>query len=250
MDINKRNKIIQRIAVAILVITLVTSIVLSTVYAKYVSEREAPSASVRPASFELVMDDLTDDDKIDISFAYDGEPGNPIGHTVGEKNYDFAVEMNDSEVASDYYVIISFAKKIADKIRQARADRFEDGIWCDYVILKGAARIGSDGKELLSSNGKPIVDYNEVITSSGREEGADSNNAIEWTYNDIIRPHKNPDETTTGRAYYRLKLIFYNNTMMPSTGNTEDYFFITNGIEIEVKAQQVDPRYVGDDYDE
>ena len=250
MDINKRNKIIQRIAITILVVTLITSIVLSAVYAKYVTDKNN-SAAVRPASFELVMEELTSGDKIDVSFAADGEPGSPIGHTIGEKYYDFSVEMNDTEVASDYYLIVNFNKKVADKIRQARTDRFKDGICCDFVVLKGTARVADD-KPVLSANGKPVIDYDEEnpITENVKLEGLDSNTGIKWQYHSAIAPQKNPDGTVGGKAYYRLKMIFYNNTMMPSTGNTEDYFFVTNGIEIEVKAQQINPEFIGDDYTE
>lgn len=220
-----KSKILPKIVLIILVITLISTLILSSVYAKYVSDKTPDPAEARPAAFELVMNN-SDDGKIEVNFAADGEPGSPIGHTEAEKYYDFTVKTSNSEVAADYMLTVTFDKKLADMIRQAREDRFKDGIWCDYEV------------QIKNSEGE----Y-ESISALGTESGS---NALEWKYVSTIKPHQNPDGTFEGEVYYRLKMIVYNNTLMPSTGNGSDYVLSTNGINIEVSSKQINPDYVGE----
>lgn len=223
----KLNKILPRIAVGILILVLVTTLILSSVYAKYVSKPETNPMNLRPAAM-LVMINTPRDDKIKVNFAADGEPGTPIGHTEVVKNYDFEIVTELTEVAVQYELVITFNEKVTERIKQARDDKFEDGVWCDYVVLYGT---GTD------ENGDPV--YNNVI--EGNETVGDT---ITWTYAspDLIMPN----ETENSGVYYRLQMIFYNNTMMPSpTGNGSDYFFSSDCIGLEISSRQVDPKYVG-----
>lgn len=223
----KLNKILPRIAVGILILVLVTTLILSSVYAKYVSKPKTDHMNLRPAAM-LVMINTPRDDKIKVNFAADGEPGTPIGHTQVEKNYDFEIVTELNEVAVQYELVITFNEKVTERIKQARDDKFEDGVWCDYVVLYGTEK---------DENGDPV--YNNVI--KGNETVGDT---ITWTYAspDLIMPNA----TENSGVYYRLQMIFYNNTMMPSpTGNGSDYFFSSDCIGLEISSRQVNPDYVG-----
>ena len=120
---SKKNKILLRVAIIILIVTLITMLVLSSVYAKYVTKKNSDVSSGRPAAFEVVMKTPLDDE-IEVNFAADGEPGSPIGYTKATKDYEFSVVTNQSEVASDYSLELVFSPQVSDKIRQARADKY------------------------------------------------------------------------------------------------------------------------------
>ena len=238
-----KRKIWPIIIVAVLVITLISTLVLSSVYAKYVTENSG-NVEVRPASFELVMHTPMED-KIEVNFAADGEPGTPIGHTMVYKDFDFSVVTDSSEVAAEYSLGINFDSKISAMINQAREDRFADGIWCDFVVIRGEEEKNADGTVKKDSNDNPIIKYDEKNIIQGEETG---NSLIKWKYVvSRVDPNKNPgDSTGTAQAaYYRLRMIVYNNTMMPTTGNVDHYVLSTQGIEIEVISKQIDPAYAG-----
>ena len=229
----KLNKILPRIAVGILILGLVTTLILSSVYAKYVSKPETNPMNLRPAAM-LVMINTPRDDKIKVNFAADGEPGTPIGHTEVSKYYDFEIVTELTEVAVQYELVITFNDKVTERIMQARDDKFKDGVWCDYVVLYGTRK---------DENGDPI--YENVIEGEEKFVKNSANaDTIEWTYAspDLIMPNA----TENSRVYYRLQMIFYNNTMMPSpTGNGSDYFFSSDCIGLEISSRQIDPKYVG-----
>ena len=214
-----KNKILPKVALVALIITLISALILSSVYAKYVTERDVDPINVRPAAFELIMDTALKNDKIEVNFATDGEPGNPIGYTEAYKNYDFTVKTSTSEVAAEYTLTITFEEKIANLIRAGRADKYADGISCNFEVLQKNA----------SGN---------YVTVAGNESGASD---LVWTYTSVINPNTNPDGTITGEAQYRLKMIVYNNTDMPTTGNTANYVLCTDGINIEVSSKQIQP---------
>lgn len=235
---NKRNKILLRVAIIILIITLITALVLSSVYAKYVTDQPSPSAVSRPAAFDIVMKSPMQDE-IEVNFAADGEPGAPIGHTEVEKAYEFSVVTDSSEVASEYSLELIFSAKVADKIRAARADKFADGLLCDYKIYQGEE-----------------VSENEIVYSPdplvGIEMGLDrEGQPMTWSCVEDLAPYTNPGNKT-GKTCYKLVVTFYNNTMMTSkvvngatVYNYDDFLFASNGIEIKVTSKQVNPEFKG-----
>lgn len=236
-----KRKIVPIVILVVLIVTLVSTIVLSSVYAKYVTEGSADPSTVRPASFDIVMNTPMED-KIEVDFSAGGEPGNPIGHTMVYKDFDFSVVTSGSEVAADYILGINFDYKTSGMINQARKDKFADGICFDYVVIRGEEVKNDDGTVKKDSNGNPVIKYEDKNIINVQDTGTDLK---KWKYTSTIEPLKNPDDSTgtAGAAYYRLRLIVYNNTMMPLTGNTDHYFLSTDGIEIEVISKQIDPKY-------
>ena len=228
-----KSKILPRIIIIALVVALISTVVLSAVYAKYVSKDDV-NASARPAVFELVMNSPRDE-AIEFNFAVDGEPGAPIGYTEAKKSFDFSVKTSASEVSAEYFVTVDFNSKITAMINKARENRFQDGICCDYEVY----RYDPDTKEYVKIEGEEKPDeYNETLT---------------WTYKTNTDPHKNPDGSSGTDennkpvvAKYRLVITAYNNTMMPSDGNTSKYVFSSNAVTVSVMSKQENPGYEGD----
>lgn len=245
---NNKNKILLKVAIVILIVTLITTLILSSVYAKYVSDATVPTKSGRPAAFEVIMT-TPRDNQMKVNFAADGEPGAPIGYTEVTKDYEFEVVTNNSEVTSDYSLDLIFSTKVADKIRQARENRFADGIWCDYVIYQGY--LNAD-KEIVYES-EPLEGIEDGLTNLSGEYN--KGQPMTWSCTERLNPNKNPrdpKEGTTERAYYKIVMTFYNNTMMSSKVvdgvtmyNYDDYLFDSNGIEIKVTSTQVNPNYKG-----
>lgn len=240
----KKNKILLRVAIVILVVTLITTLILSSVYAKYVSDATSPSATGRPAAFEVIMKSPRDD-SIKVNFAADGEPGAPIGYTEVTRDYEFSVVTDKSEVASEYSLELIFSAKIADKIRQAREDRFEDGIWCDFEVYQGYKNANNEIEYTKRLEGIEIGLYND----NGE---ANKGQPMTWSCLEDLEPNKNPGDGDE-ESYYKFIMIFYNNTMMTEKTvdgvtmyNYDDYLLDSNGVEIKVTSKQVNPEYKGE----
>ena len=231
-----KSKILPRIIIIALVVALISTVVLSAVYAKYVSKDDA-NASARPAVFELVMNSPRDE-AIEFNFAVDGEPGAPIGYTEAKKSFDFSVKTSASEVSAEYFVTVDFNSKITAMINKARENRFQDGICCDYEVY----RYDPDSKKYVKIEGE-------------EDESLDDNSEkiLTWTYQTKTEPLKNPDGSSGTDeknkpivAKYRLVITAYNNTMMPSDGNTSKYVFSSNAVTVSVMSRQENPEYAGE----
>lgn len=228
----KNNKILPRILIVILSLTLISTLILSSVYARYVTRETFDPYSAYPAAFDFDVK-FSDHENLQASFALDGYPGNPIGHSRNELYYDFYAQTCNSEVAVTLSFTFKFNAKIADKIRAARANLYADGVVCDYELRM---RNSSGVYETMdASKGYTIVE-NGFATA-----GQPMTSVIS-----VVVPAKtNPDGTQADYAAYRLYIKTYNNTLMPVDGNTEDYFLATNSIEMLASATQVDSGFVG-----
>lgn len=244
----KNNKILPKILIVVLSLTLISALILSSVYAKYVSSSgDSPySFDARGAgfAFDVIFDDYVN---IEAGYTIDDEPGNPIGHTEARRYYDFEVQSCESEVALNIATRIDFSEKVSAMVRQARDDRFatsdeENGVFgvcCDYELMLWNPTTSE--YELVVQRGE-AVDSRFTITETGVDP-ADSN--VTSTISSTVTPKKNADGTDTGYAKYRLVIVIYNNTLMPTDGNGSNYFLDSNAMTVNVSATQVDPEYVG-----
>lgn len=239
----KENKILLRVVIIILLLTLLTGLILLAVYAKYVSDTASPLIKGRPAAFEVVMK-TPNDDKISFSAAPDGDPGTYIGYTEKTKDYEFKVVTENSEVASEYSIDLVFSAKIADKIRQAREDKFADGIWCDFEVYQGYKNEDGEIEYTKRLEGVELGLYN---TDGEYNNGQ----PMTWRCSEDLEPFKNPGGGIA-ESYYKFTMIFYNNTMMETKTvdgvtlyNYDDYLFDSNGVEIKVTSKQANPDYKG-----
>ena len=224
----KFQQMMPRVLMILLILVLVSAVLVSSVFAKYVATGEFDTPpEVTPAAFEF---DLHGDriDALGINFANDGAPGAPIGHSEDKDHYIFSVKSCASEVAIEFETTVTFSREIHSKIMQARADKYAKGIWLEYKIYEA----------VKNENGK-VTSWKE-ITNDNAEEIKNPDNTLTWKRTIISNPKEHPDSTITGKAYYRVEIISYNNTLMDET-SAQEYFFSTNAIEINVTGTQVKP---------
>ena len=211
----KFSKIFPRILFTILALILVSSILLSTFFAKYITSNNILSNDGRPAAFEIVFEKEFDN-LMSVNFAKDGEPGNPLGHTRVIKDYKFSVVSNYTEVALTYDIIIEFNSVVGKMMYTGKTNPYADGISCYYEVYevtdKGETKLS--GTELLSGN---------AITK--------------WTY---TKPYLAPNPSIQRKSNYILRVIFYNNTDM--TANPNGYTFSSDAVTITANARQIDKK--------
>lgn len=222
----KTSKIFKRVLIVLAILVLVSAILTSSTYARYVSEIK-PKQTTRPAMFDIVYDS-DDEPMIEYNYARDGEPGSALGHTEVIKHYDFSIVMDENEVRTKLDLKINFTSAIADKIvkpirKDSEADfdydaHYEDGLRFSYKVYKINNK-GTDSESLTE------------ITTMG-EQKAD---LTEWTYNEIF-------DVAVGKPRsfdYRLEFTFYNNTS--ATDNQADFFTAYQGVTITATGTQIEP---------
>lgn len=221
----KTSKIFKRVLIVLAMLALVSAILTSSTFARYVSGIET-TYDTRPAMFDIVYDS-DDDPMIEFNYARDGVPGSALGHTEVIKHYDFSIKMEENEVRTDLELKINFTSAIADKIvKPIRKDReadfdygahYEDGLRFSYKVYKINNK--GDANESLTE-----------ITTMGKQEA----DLTEWTYNEIFDVAKGKP-----RFDYRLEFTFYNNTL--ATNNQEDFFTAYQGVTITATGTQIEP---------
>ena len=159
----KFSKIFPRILFTILALILVSSILLSTFFAKYITSNNILSNDGRPAAFEVVFEKEFDN-LMSVNFAKDGEPGNPLGHTRVIKDYKFSVVSNYTEVALTYDIIIEFNSVVGKMMYTGKTNPYADGISCYYEVYevtdKGETKLS--GTELISGNAITKCTYTKL----------------------------------------------------------------------------------------
>ena len=208
----KFSKILPRILLTICVLILVSSILLSAIFAKYVTLNITTDKIGRPAAFEVLMEQEFDN-LMHVSFAADGEPGNPLGHTRVTKDYKFSVVSNYTEVALTYDLIIEFNSVVGKMMYTGKTNPFADGISCYYEVYE----VTDEGETKLSGT--------EILSGTA---------VTKWTY---TKPYLAPNPDTQRKNNYILRVTFYNNTDM--TVNSNGYTFSSDAVTITANARQV-----------
>lgn len=222
----KTSKIFKRVLIVLAMLALVSAILTSSTYARYVSTVE-PKYNTRPAMFDIVYDS-DDEPMIEYNYARDGEPGSALGHTEVIKHYDFSIKMDENEVRTELELKINFTSAIADKIvkpirKDSEADfdyaaHYEDGLRFSYKVYK------------IDNKGTESESLTEITTM-----GTQKVDLTEWTYNEIF-------DVAVGKPRsfdYRLEFTFYNNTS--ATNNQEDFFTAYQGVTITATGTQIEP---------
>lgn len=241
-----KNKILPNVLFSIVVLVLVSSMLVSTIFAKYVKSDSLGPVSGRVAAFDF---DVQFEDKrnLDANFAVDGEPGDPLGHSEFGKYYYFKVQTCKSEVALNVKFKIEFNGKVAQKIRQGRTDKYVDGVYFDYA-LEMWDPTANDNKGAYVSVVRPWLSAAQGGLADGYSveeepevENVDDTGPMIATITKHSSPNLNLDGTSGDATFaqFRLKMIVYNNTPMLDDGNTEDYFFSTNCVSLNVSAENV-----------
>ena len=208
----KFSKILPRILLTICVLILVSSILLSAIFAKYVTSNNTTAKIGRPAAFEVLMEKEFDN-LMHVSFAADGEPGNPLGHTRVTKDYKFSVVSNYTEVALTYDLVIEFNSVVGKMMYTGKTNPFADGISCYYEVYE----VTDEGETKLSGT--------EILSGTA---------VTKWTY---TKPYLAPNPNIQRKNNYILRVTFYNNTDM--TVNSNGYTFSSDAVTITANARQV-----------
>ena len=224
----KTSKIFKRVLIVLAMLALVSAILTSSTYARYVSTVE-PKYTTRPAMFDIVYDS-DDEPMIEYNYARDGEPGSALGHTEVIKHYDFSIVMDENEVRTKLDLKINFTSAIADKIvKPIRKDSptdfdygayYEDGLRFSYKVYK------------IDNKGTASEILTEITTGPASTQNS---NLTEWTYNEIF-------DVAVGKPRsfdYRLEFTFYNNTS--ATNNQADFFTAYQGVTITATGTQIEP---------
>ena len=222
----KTSKIFKRVLIVLAMLALVSAILTSSTYARYVCDINR-TYDTRPAMFDIVYDS-DDEPMIEYNYARDGEPGSALGHTEVIKHYDFSIVMDENEVRTRLDLKINFTSAIADKIvKPIRKDReadfdyeshYRDGLRFSYKVYK------------INNKG----DANESLTEITTGPASTQNDGLtEWTYNEIF------DIANPQPLDYRLEFTFYNNTS--AENNQADFFTAYQGVTITATGTQIEP---------
>ena len=103
-----RRKILPRIFLGLLTATLISTMMVSSIFAKFVTRFEEKSSSAVPAAFDVEFLGF-DIDEITINLAKDGEPAPFMGYFKETVEIPFSVKCSSqSEVAADVTIDIAF----------------------------------------------------------------------------------------------------------------------------------------------
>ena len=195
------KKILPRILILLAVATLVSAIIVSSVFAKYTTNDSRPEVKVRPTQFNVgyavaYSGKATSADLMYANFSSDPNEGS------GDKTfiYDVTAKLVDSEVSANLILKITFAPEMNTLINSNEA-----GI----SVTFSAYKVSEGGTETALS-----------LTQNG---------AVWTSAPDLLEVDK-PNQTNT----YRIKFVVKN-----TAGGTGE--FIPDAIKVDVVATQVDP---------
>lgn len=195
------KKILPRILILLAVATLVSAIIVSSVFAKYTTNDSRPEVTVRPTQFNVeyavaYSGKATSADLMYANFSSDPNEGS------GDKTfiYDVTAKLVDSEVSANLILKITFAPEMNTLINSNEA-----GI----SVTFSAYKVSEGGTETALS-----------LTQNG---------AVWTSAPDLLEVDK-PNQTNT----YRIKFVVKN-----TAGGTGA--FIPDAVKVDVIATQVDP---------
>ena len=196
------KKILPRILILLAVATLVSAIIVSSVFAKYTTNDSLPEAvKVRPTQFNVeyavaYSGKATSADLMYANFSSDPYEGSEDKTFI----YDVTAKLVDSEVSANLILKITFAPEMNTLINSNEA-----GI----SVTFSAYKVSEGGTETALS-----------LTQNG---------AVWTSAPDLLEVDK-PNQTNT----YRIKFVVKN-----TAGGTGE--FIPDAIKVDVIATQVDP---------
>lgn len=137
------KKIVSRVLIVLTVATLVSAILISAVFAKYISNDSRPAVTVRPTQFNVSISSASSN-VMTANFADDGA-------TAKTFSYDVTVNSADSEAAA--YITLKLTLSSAMKTLVDRASTTA-GISCKYAVYKvsGSTETPLSGSESASGS--------------------------------------------------------------------------------------------------
>ena len=119
------KKIVSRVLIVLTVATLVSAILISAVFAKYISNDSRPEVTVRPTQFNVLISSASSN-VMTANFADNGTGAKTF-------SYDVTVKSADSEVAAYITLKLTLSPDMKTLVDRAPATA---GISCDYAVYK------------------------------------------------------------------------------------------------------------------
>ena len=199
----KKNKIMMRICIGILAATLISSVMVSSLFARYISSGESEGNVAYPYAFGVELTGL-EMDKISVNFSRDGAHATPLGYFTETFSIPFTVKAAPyNEIATDISIKLTFNKAFSDLIKK---DPYAQGASCAYRV------VDTDGNVLGGTQ-------------------TEVSNCIIWTSN----------ATTLGVAQeldFVLEISVHNTSLSVGYTTSEEYKYISDAITVDVSAKQ------------
>ena len=119
------KKIVSRVLIVLTVATLVSAILISAVFAKYISNDSRPAVTVRPTQFNVSISSASSN-VMTANFADDG---------AGDKTFSYDVTVNSADSEAAAYITLKLTLSSAMKTLVDRASTTA-GISCKYAVYK------------------------------------------------------------------------------------------------------------------
>lgn len=135
------KKILPRILILLAVATLVSAIIVSSVFAKYTTNDSLPEpVKVRPTQFNVLIGSASSNEMA-VNFAADGD-----ANTEKVFSYDVTVNSADNEVAAYITLKLTLSPEMKTLVDRAPATA---GISCEYAVYKvsGSTETALSGTE-------------------------------------------------------------------------------------------------------
>ena len=203
----KKNKILRRIFIGLLAATIISSVMVASLFAKYISTGESEGDVIYPYAFGVELTGL-DMDKISVNFSRDGAHATPLGYFTETFSIPFTVKAAPyNEIATDISIKLTFNSDFTKLIEK---DRYTQGASCTYRVL--------------DANGT-------VLDGDSETEGSGDTKCIVWT----------SDATTLGVAEeleFVLEIAVHNTSLSVGYTTSEEYKYISDAIKVDVSAKQ------------
>ena len=119
------KKIVSRVLIVLTVATLASAILMSAVFAKYISNDSRPAVTVRPTQFNVSISSASSN-VMTANFADDG---------AGDKTFSYDVTVNSADSEAAAYITLKLTLSSAMKTLVDRASTTA-GISCKYAVYK------------------------------------------------------------------------------------------------------------------
>ena len=202
----RKNKILTRICIGVLAATIVSSLAVATLFAKYISTGSGKSHVVYPYAFGVELTGL-DMDKISVNFSRDGAHATPLGYFTETISIPFTVKAASyNEIATDVSIRLIFNSEFSTMIKRASTNRYDQGVTCDFSV---------------------VDESGNALSGMVTEE----NGCLIWESNETKLE-------IAGELKFFLEIDVHNTSLSVGYTANEEYNYISDAITVDVVATQ------------
>lgn len=205
----KKNKILRRIFIGLLAATIISSVMVASLFAKYISTGESEGDVIYPYAFGVELTGL-DMDKISVNFSRDGAHATPLGYFTETFSIPFAVKAASyNEIATEVKIRLIFNSAFSTMIKRASTNRYDQGVTCDFRV---------------------VDESGNALSGKVTEE----NSCLIWT-SSATRLE------IAGELKFFLEIDVHNTSLSVGYTANEEYNYISDAITVDVVATQINP---------